>query len=195
MNRNRIIPLVIAAAGVLLAAVAIAGISQSQWFGNFGRGKTYPLAKTGADDAEPAYSRAGKPAPDFELTSLDGTPVHLSEFKGHPILINYWATWCPPCREELPLIQDRLDRYGPDLVILTINAGEDLETVKNYLNRNEFSFHVLLDPDWKAEALYGVMAYPTSIFIDREGVIQARYVGGISASILDEYLGLIGVSE
>ena len=93
------------------------------------------------------------------------------------------------------MIQDRLDRYSPDLVVLTINAGEEPETVRNYIEQKDFSFHVLLDPEWKAEALYGIYAYPTTVFIDRDGLIQARYVGGMSAEILDEYLKLIGVNE
>jgi peroxiredoxin len=184
-----------AAAGILLAAVAIFGILQNRFLLDASPEVDRSGNQPDSNSPSSSYSQAGKTAPDFELELLEGSKVSLSDFAGHPILINYWATWCPPCREELPLIQDRLDRYSPDLVVLTINAGEDPKTVKNYIEQKAFSFHVLLDPEWKAEALYGIYAYPTSVFIDREGLIQARYVGGMSAEILDEYLELIGVNE
>jgi peroxiredoxin len=184
-----------AAAGLLLAAVAIFGILQNRFLVDASPAADRSSIQPDSDSPSSSYSQAGKPAPDFELELLDGTKVSLSDFEGHPILINYWATWCPPCREELPLIQERLDRYSPDLVVLTINAGEEPKTVRNFIQQKAFSFHVLLDPEWKAEALYGIYAYPTTVFIDREGLIQARYVGGMSAEILDEYLKLIGVYE
>jgi thiol-disulfide isomerase/thioredoxin len=184
-----------AAAGVLLAAVAILGILQNRFLLDASAVVDRSGIQPDSINASSPYSQAGKIAPDFEFDLVEGSRVKLSDFAGHPILINYWATWCPPCREELPLIQDRLERYSPDLVVLTINAGEDPETVKNYIQQKAYSFLVLLDPEWKAEALYGIYAYPTSVFIDREGLIQARYVGGMSAEILDDYLGLIGVNE
>ena len=194
MKKPVFLPLLMAAAGVLLAAVAMVGILQNRFSWNF-----IPSTSLGrevnTEKESSAFSQAGKPAPDFELNSMDGSKVRLSDFRGHPVLINYWATWCPPCREELPIIQERLEKYAPDLVVLAINAGEDPETVENYIAQNDFSFQVLLDPEWKAEALFGIYAYPTSVFIDREGLIQGRYVGGMSEDILDDHLKLIGVEE
>jgi peroxiredoxin len=178
--------LLIAATGVILAAIAIVGIIQNRSLFNF------PALSGDSSQPDP---QAGKPAPDFELTSLEGTPVRLSDYLGHPILINYWATWCPPCREELPIIQKRYEQFSPDLVVLSIDAGEDTDTIKKYIGEFGFTFPVLLDPDWKAEALFGILAYPTSVFIDDKGIILARYVGGMSADTLDKYLKIIGVSE
>jgi len=195
VNRPSVFPLVMAAAGVLLAAVAIFGILQNRFVWDASPAVDRSGNQPDADTSTSAYSQAGKAAPEFELDSLEGSRVNLSDFAGHPVLINYWATWCPPCREELPLIQERLEKYSPDLVVLTINAGEEPKTIRNFIQQEDFSFHVLLDPEWKAEALYGIYAYPTTVFIDREGLIQARYVGGMSAEILDEYLKLIGVNE
>ena len=179
-----------AAAGVLLAAVAILGILNNRF-----SWRTDTLSVSTGENTTSTFSQAGEPAPDFELVSMDGSKVKLSDFLGHPVLINYWATWCPPCRAELPLIQDRLEKNSPDLVVLAINAGEEPDTVKNYISQNKFTFPVLLDPEWKAEALFGIYAYPTSVFIDRQGLIQGRYVGGLSEDILDNHLKLIGVGE
>lgn len=195
MNRQSFLPLVLAAAGLGLAAVAILGIIQNRGLGRSPGAVVNSVQQSGSGEAATRDSLSGKPAPDFELAALNGATVHLSDYKGHPVVINYWATWCPPCREELPMFQKRQEKYSPDLVILAINAGEDLKTVRNYIDREKFTFSVLLDPEWKAEALFGVMAYPTSVFIDRNGIIQARYVGGIREDVLDDYLGLIGVSQ
>jgi cytochrome c biogenesis protein CcmG/thiol:disulfide interchange protein DsbE len=195
VNRRPLLPIVLAAAGLLLAAVAILGLLQNRGVLGSSTAIINSIQQSVAGETAPKDSQSGKPAPEFELASLNGQPVHLSDFKGHPVLINYWATWCPPCREELPLIQSRHEKYSSELVVLAINAGEDLATVKNYVQARGFTFSVLLDPEWKAEALFGIMAYPTSVFIDQNGIIQARYVGGLNEKVLDDNLGLIGVGK
>jgi thiol-disulfide isomerase/thioredoxin len=184
-----------AAAGIVLAAVAIMGIILNRSSSN--PSAVFIDSTREIDSGESASSdlQKDKPAPDFELTSLDGSSINLSDFRGHPVLINYWATWCPPCVEELPLIEEQYKKFSPGLVVLAINAGEEPETVKNYVDKKGFTFPVLLDPDWNAEALFGIMAYPTSVFIDENGIIRARYVGGMSSETLDDYLRIIGVSE
>ena len=195
MNRRSVFPLILAAAGLVLAAVAILELLENRGYLDSSVPRVDSVQQSVTGKATPVDPQAGKPAPDFELSTLDGKTVHLSDYKGHPVLVNYWATWCPPCRDELPLIQVRHAQYSPDLVVPAINAGEDSATVKNYIEKEGLTFPVLLDPDWKVEALFGIMAYPTSIFIDRNGVVQARYVGGMNQDVLDDYLGLIGVSQ
>lgn len=195
MNRRSFFPLILAAAGLVLAAVAILVLLQNRGILGTSVAQVDSIQQSGNNSSGSIDPQAGKPAPEVELTSLSGEKVRLSDFKGHPVLVNYWATWCPPCREELPLIQSRYTAYSPDLVVLAINAGEDGTTVSNYVKQKGFTFPVLLDPDWKVEALFGIMAYPTSIFIDREGIIQTRYVGGINQDTLDDYLGLIGAGK
>jgi peroxiredoxin len=187
--------MILAAAGFVLAAVAILRLFQNRGYFDSSAARVESVQQSVTGQSTPVDPQAGKPAPDFELSTLEGKTVHLSDYKGHPVLVNYWATWCPPCREELPLIQERQAQFSPDLVVLAVNAGEDSATVKNYIGKQGLTFPVLLDPDWKVEALFGIMAYPTSVFIDRNGVIQARYVGGMSKDVLDDYLGLIGVSQ
>lgn len=195
MNRRSLLPIFIATAGVLLAAGAILGIVQNRLPWNPPMASIDSVTTSNSGETAQSDLQNGKPSPDFELMAPNGSTVHLSDYLGHPVLINYWATWCPPCREELPLIQARYKRYSPALVVLAINAGEDTETVRNYVNKNDLTFQVLLDPDWKAESLFGIMAYPTSVFIDDKGIIRARYVGEMSADTLDKYLKIIGVNE
>jgi peroxiredoxin len=195
VNRRTLLPIVLAAAGFVLAAVAILGLLQNRGLLGSSAAIIDSVQQSGTGEIATKDSQSGKPAPDFELASINGQPVHLSDYKGHPVLINYWATWCPPCREELPLIQSRHEKYSSNLVVLAINAGEDLATVQNYIKTRGFTFPVLLDPEWKAEALFGILAYPTSVFIDKNGIIQARYVGGLNENVLDDNLGLIGVGK
>jgi peroxiredoxin len=189
VNKKRsIFPLILAAAGVVLVAVGLLGMLNRDYLSKLlgVSGQSTTSASTTSDPL------AGLAVPNFELKSLGGETISISDLRGHPVLINYWATWCPPCREELPLLQDRTEKY-PGLVVLAIDSDEEENVVRDYINKYGYTFTVLLDPDWKVERLLGVMAYPTSIFVDSEGVIRSRYVGGMSPRALDENLALIGV--
>jgi thiol-disulfide isomerase/thioredoxin len=137
----------------------------------------------------------GKPAPELSLTALDGSVVDLGELRGHPVVINYWATWCDPCRAEMPLLQSRYEEYAPDLYILGVNAGEDQADVSKFVADLALTFPVLLDKEYKAEAAFGIMAYPATVFVDSNGMIQARQIGQLDSRLLDAYLKLIGVGN
>src|SRR4030042_2753345 len=92
--------------------------------------------------------QVGKQAPDFQLLNLEEEPVSLSDFQGRPVLLNFWATWCGPCRQEMPLIQDIFtEESDTGLVILAIDVGEPPSAVSSFIQSNNFSFPVLLDTD------------------------------------------------
>ncbi len=128
-------------------------------------------------------------APDFTLTSTDGETFTLSELRGTPVVLNFWATWCPPCRAEMPAFETVWQELGRDQVwILGINQGEPREPVVQFArNTVRTSFPLLLDPTTEVGRLYGVRALPTTVFIDAEGRIQDIKIGGplSVASILD----------
>lgn len=187
MKARRFLPLLITAAGILLAAVALFGIL-------IGRANNTAGQLPGSGVVESGDPMVGQPIPDFELPVLGGGTIQMSDLKGRPVLINYWTTWCPPCKEELPLLQERHDKY-PDLVVLAIDTDEEEPVVRDYIEQHGYTFTVLLDFDWSVERLLGVHAYPTSIFVDANGIVRARYIGGMSAKVLDENLALIGVGE
>jgi thiol-disulfide isomerase/thioredoxin len=120
----------------------------------------------------------GKAMPDLELKDLSGNIVHTSDYAGRPVLINAWATWCPPCREEMPLLQVYYQAHKAEgLAFLAINAGEDVEAVRKFITSSGFSFPVLLDPN--ADTLYrlGIDSYPTSILVGRDGTVQVVHIG------------------
>jgi peroxiredoxin len=137
--------------------------------------------------------KVGTNAPDFELATLTGEIVRLSDFKGRPVLLTFGATWCPDCRKEAPLL-NRLHEEKPDLVILLVDSKEGAEIVQEYAEQMGITHPILLDPDGEVMELYQVFAIPTELFIDADGVIQAKIIESITEERLSEMLPLIGVT-
>jgi peroxiredoxin len=134
-------------------------------------------------------------APDFRLKTIQGKYVQLSQLQGSAVLINFWATWCQPCRLEMPSIQDQYVQYQPELLVLAVNLSEPFEVVNEFVNNLNLSFDVLLDPDGSIPDLYNVRGYPTSFFIDAKGIIRIIHIGYMTESQLENYLSQVGVSE
>lgn len=140
----------------------------------------------------PAAPKVGAPAPDFELERLSGGTLRLDGLRGQPVVVNFWATWCIPCETEMPLLQDRYDEH-PGLKILAVNFAEPAADVQAFVDKNELTFEVLLDPRAIVQSAYRVRGYPTTYFIDSEGVVQAVHIGVLLEKQLDRYLEDIGV--
>ncbi|MEK6266782.1 MAG: TlpA family protein disulfide reductase [Clostridium sp.] len=130
-----------------------------------------------------------KPALDFELKDLNGKEVSLSDFKGKKVFLNFWASWCPPCKAEMPDIE-RLysETKDTDLVILAVNVGESKNTAKSFIDNNKYNFTVLLDSDQNLANQYNIKGFPTSFFIDKEGNIISSKVGGMSLDEMKSYI-------
>jgi DsbE subfamily thiol:disulfide oxidoreductase len=120
----------------------------------------------------------GSEAPDFLLKDITGKKVSLSSFKGKPVLLNFWTTWCPYCRKERPHL-NKLHRQYKDrgLVIISVSTNESVEKVINYLKRIPADFLVLTDVDGKVAAAYNVGGFPTSFLINRNGIIKYKFLG------------------
>ncbi len=125
-------------------------------------------------------------APDFSLTAVDGSQVKLSDLRGKVVLVNFWATWCPPCKAEMPDLNALQQEYGSSqgLVVLGVDAGDDNQAaVKAFGEQNRLSFPLLMDPDNRvSDGQYAVRALPTSLIIDRSGKIRAQWLGQLSRS-------------
>ena len=131
--------------------------------------------------SEPAAT-VGMAAPDFELQNLDGQSVSLNDLKGKPVLINFWATWCPPCRSEMPYIQQVYDEmHEKGLVVLAINIGESSSKVKSFLQDNDLSLPVLLDTRGVVAQRYNIKGIPTTFFIDKDGTIREKIIGAFTS--------------
>ncbi len=121
----------------------------------------------------------GGPAPDFTLNDLEGHPVSLSDYRGKVVLLNFWATWCEPCKKEMPEMQAAYERYKDrGFVILAVNFGDRLEEADKFVKHMGLTFPVLLDRKVKVAARYGVVSLPVSFFIDPKGIIRQRVFGG-----------------
>lgn len=123
----------------------------------------------------------GETAPDFTLKDLNGYSYTLSGLRGHVVVLNVWATWCGPCRSELPDLAALHNAYrAQGLIVLGVNSGEDTSTVSSFLKNNWLPYTVLLDTNGHITRQYGVRAYPTTFFIDRKGVRRSTHVGTMS---------------
>lgn len=134
----------------------------------------------------------GEPAPDFELTALTGGTIRLSQFRGQPILLTVSSTWCPACRAEAPVLQ-KLHETHPELVILMVDSKEPPDVVQQFADEFGITHPILLDRDGAVMKLYQVVAIPTDLFIDAEGVIRAKLIESATPELLAEKLPLIGV--
>lgn len=136
--------------------------------------------------------RVGQPAADFQLMSPDGQPVSLSQFEGRPVWINFWATWCPPCRAEFPDMDAVYREYqDTGLVLLAISFAESPEDVRRYLERTQPSFTIAVDPPGAVAGQYRVLGLPTHIYVDREGIVRDIRVGPMNQDLMREKLGSI----
>jgi len=136
----------------------------------------------------------GATAPTFALANLGGERVDLRALRGSPLVLNFWATWCEPCRTEMPLLQSHYEAgRSAGLRILAINFDEPELLVRSFVDELGLTFDILLDPGAYVQGLYRVRGYPTTFFVDARGVIRGHKVGAMEASELEAFLADIGV--
>jgi peroxiredoxin len=132
-----------------------------------------------AQNGRPPSPQAGFTAPDFTLDKLGGGTVSLSDLQGQAVLVNFWATWCPPCRAEMPAIQRVYDRYRDQgFTVLAVDLQESDSQVADFAAEMGLTFPILMDRDGSVFARYRVMGLPSTFFVDRDGVIQDVALGG-----------------
>jgi cytochrome c biogenesis protein CcmG, thiol:disulfide interchange protein DsbE len=132
----------------------------------------------------------GRPAPSFQLQALNGAPTSLADYRGKPVIVNFWATWCEPCKAEMPALQAETAAH-PDLVVLGVDNVESDVKVKTYVDQLGVSFPILLDQDGSIMERYQVTALPTSFFVDRGGVLRSIYRGPLSPDTLRDSVAAI----
>jgi len=134
--------------------------------------------------------RVSLPAPDLTLLDTQGVSSSLVEYRGQVVLVNLWATWCPPCKEEMPALQSFYDKHrDQDFVVIAINDGDPKKDVLQFVKDYRLTFPVWLDPAYIAtEQAFKTMNLPSSFVIDRNGTIRLQWVGGISRKMLDQYV-------
>lgn len=146
-------------------------------------------ATTGTGTGEPQL------APDFTVYDADGKAYMLSDFRGKPVVLNYWASWCEPCKSEMPDFDEAYAKYGQDIHFLMVNltdgSRETVETAGSFIASSGYSFPVYYDTDLDAAEVYGVNSVPVTYFIDRNGYLVAYGSGALSAATLEKGIGMI----
>lgn len=144
---------------------------------------------------DPGEQESKSQAPDFTVQDGEGNPVRLSDFVGKPVVLNFWASWCPPCKSEMPDFEEAFSQYGEDVHFLMVNltdgSRETVETAKNYVEEKGYTFPVYYDTQSEAAMVYGIMAVPATFFIDAEGKPVARASGAIDKETLEKGLEMI----
>ena len=149
--------------------------------------------KAAADTESTTLVKAGDKAPDFTVEMFDGTKTSLAELKGKVVLLNFWATWCPPCRQELTRVQkDIIDRFkgNEDFVFLPVSRGETRETVAAFREKMGYTFPMGLDPEQKIYRLYASNYIPRNFLIGKDGKVISATIG-YEAPEFDELILLI----
>ncbi len=181
-------PLRQAALAILLGAAILGTV----YFVDRGANQTSDITPVNVPGASGKVLRAGEPAPDFTITSPDGQPISLAQFKGRPVWINFWASWCAPCRAEFPEM-DALYRQQSDtgLVLLAISFNERPEEVVGYVERARPAFTIAVDPKGAVAGQYRVLGLPTHVFIDAEGIVRDVRVGPMNQDLMRQKLTTI----
>jgi len=133
----------------------------------------------------------GQPAPPLQVTLTDGSLLDTADYAGHPMWINFMATWCPQCVDELPLMQRYQHDYQDQMNIFVIDVGEDRQTVKQFMQDLAIDLPVGVDEDGTAQAAWGTYALPVHIFIDADGIVQDIVYGGAPLEVWDESIAKI----
>jgi len=160
-------------AAIIIGAIALASLAALLW-----PLLNKPATVTDAGviraqiEADGAAGRIGAPAPDFEWTSLDGQTLRLSTYRGKVVVVNFWATWCPPCREEMPALQ-RVAASERDVVVLEVDLMEPGDKARSFLDSLGLDrLQPVLDGDGATTRRFGVLSLPSTFFVDKTGVIR-----------------------
>ena len=150
--------------------------------------KQTPKAGAQADDPTIAVgTKRGQLAPDFTLATLDGPDRSLSDFRGQVVLVNFWASWCGPCRIEFPALKSVYEKYKDrGFTVVAVNLGEQPETAAEFARQFELPFTIMLDTNAGVARIYGAYSIPTSYFLDRQGVIREMRAGAMPESYMEQ---------
>ncbi|MGV2938976.1 peroxiredoxin family protein [Mesobacillus sp. LC4] len=130
---------------------------------------------------------AGMVAPNFTLKNLAGEEVSLKDYRGNKVMVNFWATWCPPCKEEMPAMERFYKENSKEVEILAVNLDPQ-NNVKGFVEENGLTFPILLDKEGRTQQTYSVISIPTTLIIDEQGLIIKKQIGSLTFEQIQELL-------
>ncbi len=205
MNKNKKTVIIVIIAAALIAVIAGAYFGYRALSSKYPSESPSPSAKSNAVPSDPeeeeevhssslpesdGTAEAENPAPDFAVYDADGNIVKLSDFKGTPVIVNFWATWCGPCQDEMPLMQEAYSEHSGEIAFMFVNLTDGVydteERVFEFIDRYGYDFPVYFDSDASGAEAYGVTGIPFTVFIDKNGGVAATHIGSISEDALKE---------
>ena len=134
----------------------------------------------------------GEPAPGFTGHTLDGRQISLSDLKGSIVAVSFWASWCEPCKTEMPVLQSATHQYSKaHLLVLAVNSGEEKSVISSFVSEMKLTMPVLLDPDQTISKRYHVVVLPVTVWIDPQGVVRAEQIGPLDPKMIASYMDLL----
>ena len=203
MNKKTLLILCLVLALVLIGAGALynslAGSVQLGGLATTPPETQAPTEIPGEESTEPADTHPTDPpaniAPDFTMLDMEGNEVTLASFFGKPIVLNFWASWCGPCKMEMPEIQKFYEKYGQEIHFLLVSVDDSLDAAKTFISDSGYTFPVYFDTTSVGAYTYGASSIPLTFFIDAEGNLTAYYMGAMSESILQQGVDMIYIPE
>jgi len=195
-NKSRQIAIGVLVAGLVLAAAAIFLLMSKDSDGAAADTGNLPaglaVATLSGVKSSGGQPLPGQPAPNFGFKDADGNMHSLTDFRGQPVIVNFWATWCPPCRREMPgLVKAYEANKDQGLMIIEVDVAEPPEAVAPFVAEHQMTMPVVMDRRQEVTRLYRTDSFPTSFFVDKDGVVQARWVGYLPEDKLAENLKTI----
>ncbi len=174
--------------GLAFLILLLAGVVWLRLAGDESAAISTAAGNSGPGASSSRGPRAGDVAPGFTLETLDGQPVSLSEWRGRPVLINFWASWCGPCKEEMPAIQAAYEEHREHgLVVLAVAVDDRPQDVRRFVEEHGLTFEPLIDDGGVSHA-YRVLGLPTSVFVGPDGRISAVHTGPLDEDKIETYL-------
>ena len=195
MENKKVLLILVLAFVILLAGASVLYSQLSQGMDADQLATQAPPATDPTDPEETEVTRPNRTmAPDFTVYDAEGNPVRLSDYFGKPIVLNFWASWCGPCKMEMPDFNEKYLELGDEIQFLMVNATGGRETpasAKEFLAGTDYTFPVFFDMASEASSVYSVYSLPTTYFIDAEGYLVARAIGAIDAETLQRGIDMI----
>jgi thiol-disulfide isomerase/thioredoxin len=185
---RRVMPLI---GGLILGL----GLGIILFFGFLKPDETPKMSELSLGSEQLAVPAVDAPAPNFKLTSLSGEKIDIDDYHGRIVLLNFWATWCAPCRLEMPAFQSLSEQLADELVVVAVNNAEAPSDVQSFVDELNLSFEILLDPEAEVQRLYKVRGFPTTFFIDPKGIIRIQHIGLLTEEQLIVYLNELGLDS